>query len=187
MTTENQSQLPDKKRLEEIRQQQVWRRQHADKFKMNALHAACSDIDYLRSLLQQPTTSERCEQGQFCYAEGDEGARYCGAPARMHCDAWGDAAFGSSPAGQRHLVECMRDAHLIHHAFVSEVPATGADEGDQRDELQGTLIESVVDYNDGPRVIIRCKDFHHAQRLQAQLTERRNATPPANVAEGEAR
>jgi hypothetical protein len=45
-------------RVEEIRKLQPWRREHADKFKMNALHAACADIDYLLSLLPQLSSSE---------------------------------------------------------------------------------------------------------------------------------
>src|SRR5689334_6336839 len=110
MTTENQSKLPDKKRLEEIRRRQVLRGNANDRWYVD-------DVDYLPSLLQQLTTSERRGRGRVCYAQGDEGARCCGAPEHMHCDTLGDASFWESPAGQRHLVECMRDAHLIHHAF----------------------------------------------------------------------
>lgn len=52
-------------------------------------------------------------QEEFCYAEGDEGSKYCGDPKRMHCDVLGSAVT------TKHLVECMRSHHLIHHPFVA--------------------------------------------------------------------
>jgi hypothetical protein len=55
----------DDARVAEIREQQEWRRGHADRFTIGALHAACADIDYLLSLLQQPA-SERCTCGHRC-------------------------------------------------------------------------------------------------------------------------
>lgn len=55
----------------------------------------------------------------FCYAEGDEGAQYCGSSEAMHCSVLGDAAFWASNEGQDHLVKCMRDDHFVHHKFIS--------------------------------------------------------------------
>lgn len=66
--------------------------------------------DARQALLQQST---------YCYAEGDEGAKYCGDPQSKHCAVLGDATFWESVAGQNHLVECLRDDHFIHHKFVS--------------------------------------------------------------------
>src|ERR1044072_3553745 len=61
-------------------------------------------------------------QDKFCYAEGDEGAKYCGDPKSQHCNVLGDSAFWNSAEGQRHLVDCMRDKHLIRHRFVAAAP-----------------------------------------------------------------
>lgn len=54
---------------------------------------------------------------EFCYAEGDEGSKYCGDPKRMHCAVLGDAVT------TEHLVKCMRDDHFIHHSFLGK-PST---------------------------------------------------------------
>lgn len=51
-------------------------------------------------------------QDDHCYAEGDEGAKYCGAPRSTHCSVLGKAIT------HEHLVKCMRDDHLIHHRFI---------------------------------------------------------------------
>lgn len=58
----------------------------------------------------------------FCYAEGDEGARFCGDPKSRHCSVLGNAEFWGSPNGRQHLVKCMKDDHLIHHAFIETAP-----------------------------------------------------------------
>lgn len=60
-----------------------------------------------------------------CRAKGDEGAEFCGELRSLHCQVLGDSAFWKSAEGQRHLVKCMRDDHLIHHAFVAASTPTG--------------------------------------------------------------
>lgn len=57
----------------------------------------------------------------YCYGEGDEGARYCGSPKAMHCSTLGDAAFWKSAEGQDHLVKCMRDDHFVHHELTLHI------------------------------------------------------------------
>lgn len=53
----------------------------------------------------------------FCYAPGDEGSEFCGDPRNLHCSVLGDSAFWESAEGREHLVKCMGNDHLIHHAF----------------------------------------------------------------------
>lgn len=77
--------------------------------------------DIIRGL-ESLTDSPGGEQGDFCYADGDEGSRYCGDPESSHCAVLGDADFWKSAEGQRHLVKCMRDDHLIHHPFIASRP-----------------------------------------------------------------
>lgn len=84
-------QIPDK-RVAEIRELQTWRRTHADKFQMNALHAACADIDYLLSLLQQPApTSNTAERLWSALHPSEQPAsERCGECAECHHDGEGD-------------------------------------------------------------------------------------------------
>lgn len=65
------------------------------------------------------------EQTDYCYAPGDEGAKYCGDPKSRHCTVLGDKAFWKSDAGHEHLVKCLRDDHFIHHPFVAAAPSEG--------------------------------------------------------------
>lgn len=61
-----------------------------------------------------------------CYAEGDEGAMYCGDPETRHHTpefVWRYAAC-SEQKKTAHLVYCMKNDHLIHHAFVAASPIT---------------------------------------------------------------
>jgi hypothetical protein len=73
----------DDARVREIRRLQTWRREHADKFKVNALHAACADIDYLLSLIPQLSSGEpRLKDG------GAENCAYC--DSSLGCAEHGD-------------------------------------------------------------------------------------------------
>lgn len=89
-----------------------------------------------------PTNSDEAvgnSHEAFCYAEGDEGSTYCGAPKRMHCAVLGNAVFWSSAEGQKHLVKCMKDDHFIHHPFNEDKPplTTGLDS--QRQGVESRL------------------------------------------------
>lgn len=89
--------------------------------------AACvgwENIQLGTAKIVQPTefssAGEDAKPDAFCYAEGDEGAKYCGDPKSRHCSVIGDTEFWRTPEAQEHLVKCMRDDHLIHHVFLSE-------------------------------------------------------------------
>lgn len=70
----------------------------------------------------------------FCYAEGDEGAKCCGSPKAMHCAIIGNAEFWQSPEGREHLVKCLRDDHFIHHRFVASPSSPVVGEADDDSE-----------------------------------------------------
>lgn len=82
----------------------------------------------------------------FCYAEGDEGSKYCGDPKSKHCPVLGDAEFWRTPEAQEHLVKCMRDDHLIHHAFLS-VRADVADQPEASEARLRNQADNLVRHN----------------------------------------
>lgn len=88
-----------------------------------AIDHVCSAAQTLidASAAQPPTTTDA-----RCYAEGDDGAEFCGEPRSLHCTVLGNQAFWESTEGQHHLVKCMRDDHLIHHDFIPLSPTTDA-------------------------------------------------------------
>lgn len=127
-------------------------------------------------------------QVDFCYAEGDEGAEYCGDPKAMHCSVLGPAAFWKSAEGQKHLVKCMRDDHFVHHRFVAAPPtqsipppARGEDVRISK-ELFNIFHEGVMTgYGHGPsqtfRVEISHRDLEKHQRFYELLYDLFNPTP----------
>lgn len=62
-------------------------------------------------------------QDTFCYAEGDEGAKYCGDPKSRHHTPEEMERFASCSGQEKtaHLVYCMKHDHLIHHKFAGEM------------------------------------------------------------------
>lgn len=76
--------------------------------------------EFITAIIEAEFTTGASADGQdFCYAEGDEGAEFCGEPRSLHCKVLGDSAFWKSYGGQNHLVKCIRDDHLIHHHFIA--------------------------------------------------------------------
>jgi hypothetical protein len=164
MTTENQSQLPDK-RLEETLTDRLWNalKEHCcvvpNKAKLISFLTEQKFRDAVTPLLQQPTTSERCGE--------------CGRPRGS-----------SSSTRGRH--ECI-------------FPATGADEGDQRYDACEQCCGHNPKFRDEQKRCwynINCAPCGHRcgwvtigrvkvdRETETETFER--ATPPANVAEGEA-
>jgi hypothetical protein len=103
------------------------------------LNASNCELLWLREHLTRSQPNQ--PNDRFCYAEGDEGAKYCGSPKSMHCSVLGDAVT------HEHLVQCMRDDHFIHHVFVSSpaaVPLPAEIEADLRALAQRIVIESSI-------------------------------------------
>lgn len=70
---------------------------------------------------------DRAPATDYCYAEGDEGSKYCGSPKAMHCSVIGESIT------REHILKCMEFNHLVHHAFVGApaIVPQRVDEGDQ--------------------------------------------------------
>jgi hypothetical protein len=154
----DQSQLPDKKRLEEITQR--WSRKDIPEQLFSA-HVK-QDVDYLLSLLQQPTTSERC--GECGDVDGLVFQFQCAAIQRHvlepdHNSNWRDCEFSS----------CAQARATLDRYY--NIAATG---GEQR-WLTCAKCGKRRDMSGAPDDTFVCRYCFSTE----------SAAPPAKVAEGE--
>lgn len=99
-------------------------------------------------------------QEEFCYAEGDEGSKYCGGPKGMHCAVLGDAVTTD------HLVECMRSYHFIHHPFIPAPPSLPKSESSESTDASKEYVRGLEELK-----------LHCEQRRKEFLKRERKTLP----------